>query len=238
MPPRSGFWCSHGAASVQRNRDSDGRGVSSAAVTLARRCGTRLRRDCVYRACYRAQSRHPRDESARSCSSTRRKRDRPQAPAISSAVPSRPIGWRSMKCLAHRLLGRPVFFASVAMRSSSEGDSIVPGQIAFTRMPLLDVVGRDRLGEPDHRRLGGAIDIAERDAAHRRGARRDIDDRALALLQHAGQRRPDGAVHRADVEVEGEVPFLVGRSQAPCRGARSRRRSPARRSGRASCSSP
>ena len=29
-----------------------------------------------------------------------------------------------------------MFFASVAMRSSSEGDTIVPGQIAFARMPL------------------------------------------------------------------------------------------------------
>ncbi len=38
--------------------------------------------------------------------------------------------------LAHDLLGLPVFLASVAMRSSSDGLSMVPGQIALTRMPL------------------------------------------------------------------------------------------------------
>src|SRR5262249_13821246 len=38
----------------------------------------------------------------------------------------------------------------------------------------------------------------------------DADDGAAAPGQHAGQERLDGAVDRLDVEIEGEVPVLLG----------------------------
>src|ERR1700729_3214425 len=75
---------------------------------------------------------------------------------------------------------------------------------------LADVVGRHRLGEADHCGLRGAVDVTVGDAAHRGGARGDIDNRPPALLQHAWQKGADRAVHRLDVEVEREVPVGVG----------------------------
>ena len=57
--------------------------------------------------------------------------------AISFGVPSRPIGWRSMKSCRTALSDLPLFFALAEMRSSSDGDWIVPGQIAFARTPFL-----------------------------------------------------------------------------------------------------
>ena len=57
--------------------------------------------------------------------------------AISCAVPSRPIGWRSMKAWRTAASVWPVFLASVLMRSSSDGDWMVPGQMALARMPFL-----------------------------------------------------------------------------------------------------
>ena len=44
----------------------------------------------------------------------------------------------------------------------------------------------------------------------RRHRRRNIDDRARLLLQHAGQECLDRAMHRLDVEIEREVPVLFG----------------------------
>ena len=46
------------------------------------------------------------------------------------------MGWRSMKAVRAASSDWPVFFALASMRSLSEGDWIVPGQIAFTRSPL------------------------------------------------------------------------------------------------------
>jgi len=47
------------------------------------------------------------------------------------------LGWRSVKDCATSEFGFPVFVDTSLMRSPSEGDSMVPGQIAFTRMPRL-----------------------------------------------------------------------------------------------------
>src|ERR1700730_4802932 len=74
---------------------------------------------------------------------------------------------------------------------------------------LADVVRRHRLGEADHGGLRGAVDVAVGNAAHRRGAGGDVDDRAPALLQHARQKGADRAVHRLDVEIERELPVGV-----------------------------
>src|SRR6185437_14497552 len=50
---------------------------------------------------------------------------------------------------------------------------------------LLDEVGGDRFGEADDGSLGSAVDEAVGDAAHRGGARRDVDDRgATPARQH------------------------------------------------------
>ena len=91
----------------------------------------------------------------------------------------------------------------------------MPGADGVAADALADEVGRDRLGEADHRRLARPVDIAVRDAADRRGARRDVDDGARfpalgRALEHAGQEGADRAVHRLDVEVEGEIPVLLG----------------------------
>ncbi len=45
------------------------------------------------------------------------------------------MGCRSMKPRRMSCAERPVSFAAAATRSSSEGDSMVPGQIALTRIP-------------------------------------------------------------------------------------------------------
>ncbi len=46
------------------------------------------------------------------------------------------MGWRSTKARRTSACERPVSLAAVAMRCPSEGDSMVPGQMAFARMPL------------------------------------------------------------------------------------------------------
>src|ERR1700729_2333140 len=74
---------------------------------------------------------------------------------------------------------------------------------------LADVIGGHRLGEADHRGLRGPVDVAVGNAAHRRGAGGDVDDRPPALLQHARQKAADHAMHRLDVEIEREVPVGV-----------------------------
>src|SRR5579863_8656736 len=75
---------------------------------------------------------------------------------------------------------------------------------------LSDEVGRDRLGQPDHGGLGGAVGITVGYAANRRYRRRDVDDRAGFSGQHSGKKRLDHAMHRFDVEVEGKIPVLLG----------------------------
>ena len=74
---------------------------------------------------------------------------------------------------------------------------------------MFDEIGGYRLGQADHRRLGGAIGVAIGHAADRRHRRRDIDDRAGFFLQHRRQERLDGAVHGFDVEIERKIPILV-----------------------------
>ena len=65
------------------------------------------------------------------------------------------------------------------------------------------------LGQADHCGLGGAVGEAVGHALDARGDRGHVDDRAVPALQHAGQYRADGADHRLDVEVEGEVEVAV-----------------------------
>src|SRR5262249_2186514 len=85
----------------------------------------------------------------------------------------------------------------------------------------LDEIRRDRLGKPDHRRLGGAVDVTVRQATHRGSAGRDVDDRALFLFEHRRQGGLGRAMHRFDVEVEGEVPvgFRASERRAVLDGA-------------------
>ena len=128
--------------------------------------------------------------------------------AISSGLPSRPIGWRSMKAWRTLSIGSPLDLLEVSIRPSSEGSRSCRDR-SRCNARLADEVGRDRLGEADDGGLRGAVDVAVGDAAHRGGARRDIDDRASALLQHARQEGADRTVHRLDVEIEREVPVGV-----------------------------
>src|SRR3954451_22443020 len=72
--------------------------------------------------------------------------------------------------LAHRL-------KALARSLGLVGDALVEGwrldRAGADRIgadAALDVVGRDRLRQPDHRRLGGAVGVAVRNAAHRAGA--------------------------------------------------------------------
>ena len=76
-----------------------------------------------------------------------------------------------------------------------------------------DEIGGDRLGQPDHRGLGCAVGMPVGETAHGGSARGDIDDRTLSLRQHARDEGAHRAVHRLDVDVEGEIPFLVGAFQ-------------------------
>ena len=55
--------------------------------------------------------------------------------AISAVEPTRPIGWRETNQASACAIVWPVDSASAAMRSRSEGDSTVPGQIALQRTP-------------------------------------------------------------------------------------------------------
>ena len=170
-----------------------------------------------------ARSRRRRGRSGRWCSSTRRRRGRRASAAISSAVPSRPIGWRSTKAWRISSTGLPVVLRQRLDPAVERRRLDGAGADRVGADALADEVGRDRLGQADHRRLRGAIGVAVGDAAHRRGAGRDVDDRALAALQHARQEGADRAVHRLGVDVEGEVPVVVAWWSAPCRDGRSRR---------------
>ena len=134
-----------------------------------------------------AQSRRRRDGSGRWCSSTRPRRDRPRARRSPPASPSRPIGWRSMKAWRISSIDLPCAFACVgdALVERRRLDRARADRVAADA--LLDEIGGDRLGQPDDRRLRGAVDVAVGNAAHRGGARGDVDDRAAALLQHPRQ---------------------------------------------------
>src|SRR5215213_6405556 len=96
--------------------------------------------------------------------------------AISSAVPSLPIGCRLTN------ISRPCGPAAAA-RSSMEGVSMVPGQMQLQRMPL----------------------VMKSTATARVSA--------ATGREHAGQKRPKRPVHRLDVQVEREIPVLVGAFQ-------------------------
>ena len=74
---------------------------------------------------------------------------------------------------------------------------------------MIDEIRGDRLGEPDHRCFGGAVDVAIGNATDRRHRRRNVHDRARLLLQHAGKEGFDGAVHGFDVEIEGKIPVAI-----------------------------
>src|SRR3954453_14166971 len=100
---------------------------------------------------------------------------------ISSAVPSRPIGWRLTN------ISRPPGPAAAA-RFSIDGVSMVPGQIAFQRVPPVIKAGagggaRGRhAGRPRARRrrlrgLGRAVDMAGRRGLEPAGGGGDVDDR-------------------------------------------------------------
>ena len=124
---------------------------------------------------------------------------------MSSTVPSRPIGWRATKSL-RACTGS----AKALMRPCSDGVSTVPGRSRCSGC-LADVVGGDRLGEADHRRLARAVDEAVRQSADRGSDRGHVDDRAAALLQHPRQEGARHEVHRLHVHRERLVPVL-GRS--------------------------
>src|SRR5262245_23237465 len=70
-------------------------------------------------------------------------------------------------------------------------------------------VGGNRFGQTNYGCLGGPISIAVRQAFDGRNARRHVDDRAAAVLQHGGEERLDDAVHGFHVEVEGKIPILL-----------------------------
>jgi hypothetical protein len=99
----------------------------------------------------------------------------------------------------------PAAAACAAIRSSSEGDWIVPGQIALQRHE----VHRHRFGQADHRRLARPVSGPVRHALHRGGGGSHVDDRAPAPLQHARKESLDQVEHRRDIEVERKFPRPV-----------------------------
>ena len=118
---------------------------------------------------------------------------------------------------AHRLAARRTSRGrcgpAAAARSSIEGVSMVPGQMQLQRMPLVMKSSGDRARQRRDRGLGRAVDVAVGRGLEHAGGGRDVDDRAAAAFQHARQERADGPVHRLDVEVEREIPVLVGAVQ-------------------------
>jgi hypothetical protein len=77
------------------------------------------------------------------------------------------------------------------MRCSRLGDSTVPGQMAFTRMPW-------------------RMKSAARDLVRPITAAGHINDAAPFCGDHSGEEGAGGPVHGLDVEIEGEVPVLLG----------------------------
>ena len=67
---------------------------------------------------------------------------------------------------------------------------------------LSDEIARNRHGQPNHRRLGGAVSEAVWRGHHRGHDRSDIDDRALARSEHSWQESADRIFHRADIDPE------------------------------------
>ena len=84
------------------------------------------------------------------------------------------------------------------------------GADAVAADALGNEVDGDRFGETNDGGFGGAVDEASGGADDRRAGRRHVDDRAISAFEHARKGRPDGAKHGLDVEVKGEVPFVVG----------------------------
>ncbi|MNT40165.1 hypothetical protein D3C72_1764620 [compost metagenome] len=75
------------------------------------------------------------------------------------------------------------------------------------------IVGRDGLGQPDHRRLGNRIGRPVGHALHRRRHRRHVDDAAILAREHLRQHGLDGADLRLDIEVQGEIEIGVAHLQ-------------------------
>ena len=79
--------------------------------------------------------------------------------------------------------------------------SIGPGQMALTRMPDRGHLAGGRLGEADHRVLGGDVgrDARRADEAGDRGR---VDDGARLLLQHDRQHVAQPEEHALDVDAD------------------------------------
>ena len=60
-----------------------------------------------------------------------------------------------------------------------------PGETALTGCPAAELL-RQRLGQIDQRRLGRAVIDHARVGLEERVDRRDVDDRAAAMLDHRG----------------------------------------------------
>ena len=90
---------------------------------------------------------------------------------------------------------------------------MIVGSTQLTLMLSLAQLGRHRLGQADHRGLGGDVRTHPCRAALRveRRVGRDIDDAAAALREHPWHHRARGVQHRAHVEVVEEVPVGVRR---------------------------
>ena len=142
--------------------------------------------------------------------------------AISSGLPSRPIGWRSMKAWRTLSIGSPLDLLRVSIRPSSEGLSIGAGTDGVAAHALADEVRRDGFGQADDGGLGGAVNVAVGDAAHRGRAGRDIDDRAVAPLQHARQEGVDGRCIDLTLR-SNEKSQSASSRRGRCRDGRSRR---------------
>ena len=77
------------------------------------------------------------------------------------------------------------------------------------RMPLvMKSIATDFVSAPTAA-LVAAVDVAVGRGLHHAGGRGDVDDGAAAGGEHGRQEGADGAVHRLDVEVEGEIQVLV-----------------------------
>ena len=106
-------------------------------------------------------------------------------------------------------ISRP-FGPAAAARSQHRRRLDGAGADAVAAHALGDEVDGDRAGQRRDRGLGRAIDVAVRRGLEHAGGGGDVDDRAAARFQHAGQERADRPVHRFDVEVERKIPILVG----------------------------
>ena len=131
--------------------------------------------------------------------------------ATSSAVTSRPVGWRA----ASRRFSAAGSSAPASSRAT-HGVSTVPGATVHTRMPSPDEVGGHGQAERVHRALGGGIDRPV-DQPRRRRDRGDADDGAAGRAAQVGQGGPAGPGDADDVDVEAAVPLVVAGVPPPSR---------------------